>query len=52
MGKVIDSTKYYDIIDEQHLCCSELQFRYICKEHRNRMECYFCTFDPDEACQC
>ena len=52
VSKKIDSNKYYDIYDEQFLCCGELQFRYVCKTHGNSMECMFCAFDSTTACDC
>ena len=52
VSKKIDSSKYYDIYDEQFLCCGEVQFRYVCKTHGNSMECMFCAFDSTTACDC
>jgi hypothetical protein len=52
MAKSIDSTTHYVIKDEQHHCCGELQFRYVCKKHQNRMGCMFCEFDPYNPCDC
>lgn len=52
MSKTIDSNKYYDIKDEQFICCGETQFKYVCKAHGNTQDCYYCSFNPDEACDC
>jgi hypothetical protein len=52
MPKVIDSNKYYDILDELFVCCDEHQFRHVCKKHRERQGCSFCAFDPYGPCDC
>jgi len=52
LSKVIDQTKYYNIIDEIHMCCDAQQFIYYCKAHEERMGCYFCEFDYTEPCDC
>ena len=46
MNKFIDANEYYNIKDEQHLCCDETQFRYVCKTCGETMDCYYCGFDP------
>jgi hypothetical protein len=52
VSNTIDQTKYYNIIDEIHICCDAQQFRHICKAHGEYMGCYFCTFDYTEPCGC
>lgn len=52
MSKFIDSTKHFNIRDEQFMCCGEMQFRYVCKPHGNVMGCMFCSFDPYSECDC
>jgi|LakMenE01Jun11ns_1017448.scaffolds.fasta_scaffold9245902_2 hypothetical protein len=50
--KYIDQNEFYLIKDQQHFCCGESQFVYVCKAHGEQMDCYFCGFDYDEPCQC
>ena len=52
VSRPIDQTKYYDIMDDIHICCDAQQFRYVCKAHGESMGCYFCTFDYTEPCGC
>jgi hypothetical protein len=52
MSKVVDTNKFYNIHDELFVCCDEHQFRYYCKAHSERMNCQFCGFDPNSACDC
>ena len=52
MSMVLDKTDNYLILDEQHYCCDELQFKYQCRVCEEIMGCYFCTFDYSEPCEC
>jgi hypothetical protein len=47
----LDETEFYFVKDEQHFCCDESQFRYVCKAHGEQMDCYFCGFDYDSDCE-
>jgi len=47
----IDETEFYLIKDEQHFCCDESQFVYVCKAHGEQMDCYYCGFDYDNDCE-
>ena len=49
--KYIDQNEFYFIKDQQHFCCGESQFVYVCKEHGEQMDCYFCGFNYDENCE-
>jgi hypothetical protein len=49
---VIDQNKFYKIMDELFVCCDEHQFRYACKKCDEYMGCQFCSFNPDEPCEC
>jgi len=48
----LDENQFYFIKDEQHLCCDELQFKYVCKAHGETMGCYYCEFDYSQECEC
>ena len=50
MRDVIDSTEFFDIVDEQHWHCDDIQFKYYCKKCQEFAGCYFCEFDPDQPC--
>lgn len=52
MDKVISRDQNYRIIDEQHYCCDELQFKYYCEICDEFMGCYFCEFDYNEPHGC
>jgi hypothetical protein len=49
--KYIDETEFFFVKDEQHFCCDESQFVYVCKAHGEQMDCYFCGFDYDTDCE-
>ena len=51
MRDVIDSTDFFDIIDEQYWHCQETQFKHYCKNCGEFAGCYFCEFDPDQPCE-
>jgi hypothetical protein len=52
MPTTITSDKNYRIVDEQHLCCDELQFSYYCMKCDEFMGCYYCTFDYSQPHDC
>ena len=51
MTLTIHKTEFYEIIDEQHFCCDESQFKHYCLEHSEFMGCYFCQFDYEKNCE-
>jgi hypothetical protein len=52
MNKIIDTNEHYYILDEQHYCCGESQFRYFCKVCDAFAGCYFCDFNYEEPHDC
>lgn len=46
MTKFIDETENYFIMDVTHLCCDEVQFKYVCRVCSETMDCSYCGFDP------
>lgn len=52
MTQVIDKTEFYRIVDKQHFCCDESQFKYYCESCDEFMGCYFCEFDYTEKHDC
>jgi hypothetical protein len=53
MATVIDKTnEHYWIWDISHICCDEIQFKYQCRVCDEFMDCYYCSFDYDEPCDC
>ena len=52
MTQFIDETKDYYIMDVTHLCCDEIQFKYVCKKCDETMDCYYCGFDYTEPHDC
>lgn len=51
MRDTIDSTEFFYIIDEQHYCCDESQFKYYCKNCYEWQGCYYCSFDYNQPCE-
>jgi len=51
-NKYIDQNEFYFIKDEMKLCCDEIQFVMVCKEHGEQMGCYYCEFDYSKKCEC
>ena len=52
--RTIHSTRFFDVVDSQHIHCDELQFKYYCSKCDAFMGCYFCEFneeEPHEECQ-
>ena len=46
----IDSNEFYTIHDPTWICCDEIQFKYYCKAHNEKMGCYYCEFDYSQPC--
>ena len=49
MTKFIDENQFYWITDVTHICCDEVQFKYVCRACRETMDCYYCGFDYTES---
>lgn len=49
---ILETTEFYRVSSEQHLCCDEFQFRYYCRTCDEFMGCYFCEFDYNEKHDC
>ena len=49
---IISRDANYSIIDEQHVCCDAVQFRYKCNKCEEYMDCYYCGFDYTKPHDC